>query len=787
MRQLLQRLKARVKEHGFSMPEMLIVIVIIGILAGIAFPVYSAYQRSQNEQVVKDNLTYAASLIEQEKLDNNGLYPSYLPNELLENSKWKAYPYTFSDDRRNFCIEGLVPGTTNDKWYVSNTDKTPSHRVCTYPNIAKNSALPWGGVTVTTPTLTNYSNRWGTLPTAAASGAWTASQCNIENEGWTYSSIQYQMRVVDITRNTYVDSVASTNLSITDLNLAGFYPEDQIQYRVRAICNISWGTGYQYRSAWSDPLPNPADTVALFTINPPSINSATYTWDVNDSAPKASASWATATCTLGDVSYNYTFTQNGTTISGNTTSTSIYGIVLTGFTYDQKSVLTVKTKCSLNNGKSYVSTTGTTNTQYVPPRTPSAPSITVSTTGDPDTTMNSIAASTSTCQSGTTPVYTITVDNVGTVTSNSTSGVGSFSGSAPNVTYTARATVYCRGVNINSASSDSASRTFTTGYGTLKRPSDIWITNINTYGSTTLSGGYGDGISSITTSSPSTGCARWSSQDNIVWWQREDGNWTSGNYGNIYNGYSTWFSTTNTAMDRVGSRLGFTAEVRCYRSADGATTWSGRSGEYAITVGTPIPSASGSISTSYSEGNGYTGFADSGMYKNNQLLFEKGSYACDRGAVPVYQITHQDIGNKSSYLKDTAGNTTQTAQTGSFTSGTVYSQWNDTAKSNWYAGWANVACGGYQYKGPFTGVSNNYTNFRTGTSPFTQVAYFFNGTGANYRWGTGWASPSTGLLQDTNKYNRRYGDGSQAASGYDTKWWCHWTGRNGTGSYCDGN
>lgn len=124
---------------GFSLPEIIMGIVVFSILVGISVPIYSNYQTQLNQDKIDSALITAGSLIEREAIDNNGLYATYLPSEISDNSDFEDIIYTYNDDRTVWCLQ-----TNKDpRRYISSTDPdTVSSVVCTQKNIATGSATP---------------------------------------------------------------------------------------------------------------------------------------------------------------------------------------------------------------------------------------------------------------------------------------------------------------------------------------------------------------------------------------------------------------------------------------------------------------------------------------------------------------------------------------------------------------------------------------------------------------------------------------------------------------------
>lgn len=66
-------------EDGFTLVELLVVILIIGILSAIAVPVFLNQRNKANESSLKSDLKNAATVMETELTANKGIYPSKLP------------------------------------------------------------------------------------------------------------------------------------------------------------------------------------------------------------------------------------------------------------------------------------------------------------------------------------------------------------------------------------------------------------------------------------------------------------------------------------------------------------------------------------------------------------------------------------------------------------------------------------------------------------------------------------------------------------------------------------
>jgi type IV pilus assembly protein PilA len=75
MRQTLNRMKVR-DDRGFTMIELLVVVVIIGVLVAIAVPVYLNYRKGAANKSAASDVRGAITAIEQFYTDNGNQYPA---------------------------------------------------------------------------------------------------------------------------------------------------------------------------------------------------------------------------------------------------------------------------------------------------------------------------------------------------------------------------------------------------------------------------------------------------------------------------------------------------------------------------------------------------------------------------------------------------------------------------------------------------------------------------------------------------------------------------------------
>jgi prepilin-type N-terminal cleavage/methylation domain-containing protein len=99
------------RQNGFSLVEVIVVAVIIGILAAVGIPIYSGYMRDQR-QITVDNLAETAGAAANAYIRRTGdTVITY--NDLSLYMDTIAYPLTISTGSRTLTVKHKKSGVTS--------------------------------------------------------------------------------------------------------------------------------------------------------------------------------------------------------------------------------------------------------------------------------------------------------------------------------------------------------------------------------------------------------------------------------------------------------------------------------------------------------------------------------------------------------------------------------------------------------------------------------------------------------------------------------------------------
>lgn len=117
--------KKQTSRSGFTIVELLVVIAVIGILAGLVMFGYNSWQKRAAETVVASDLKGAVAAMESSRNFGAG-YPGSIPDTFTASPDVNL-SYV-SGDGKDFCIQASSISQPQVKYFVNTTDNTKEPR-----------------------------------------------------------------------------------------------------------------------------------------------------------------------------------------------------------------------------------------------------------------------------------------------------------------------------------------------------------------------------------------------------------------------------------------------------------------------------------------------------------------------------------------------------------------------------------------------------------------------------------------------------------------------------------
>jgi prepilin-type N-terminal cleavage/methylation domain-containing protein len=279
-------------QQGFTIAELIIVIVVIGILATVSIVGYGSWRTSTAKSEVQSNLNGVVSAMESARGFNNG-YPVSIPSTIQQNNNVTlAY---VRGDSSSYCIGGTSTVRTSVVYYVdSRFGSDPKEGACpaTITNTMANPSAelgvtaPHGGyyspvITVDTTkaafgtrslkaTTNSTINPQGMIWRADNALASTQYKCSISLTGTAGSVVQVGGRIA-----TAAGGYISEGLGATNLTLSAAWQRTSVTFTTTSTTGIVY---LQYR------LTSPATAIEIWGDGAMcSTNTSTYGYADGDS------------------------------------------------------------------------------------------------------------------------------------------------------------------------------------------------------------------------------------------------------------------------------------------------------------------------------------------------------------------------------------------------------------------------------------------------------------------------------------------------------------------------
>jgi len=206
-------------KQGFTIVELLIVVVVIAILAAITIVAYNGIQNRAKQSAAQSATSQAAKKILLYAVERGDVYPDTLQDASVSDSGQTTYQYTVNNlvSPRVFCVTATVQ---NFSYYQSSTQPNPTAGACSGhglnglpPNLALNPSFESDATAVTVrsnllsnPSLETDISGWGIVnggTGSSISGSTTQSQSGSRSLLYTYGD------------NAIQDSGPSTSFAAT--------------------------------------------------------------------------------------------------------------------------------------------------------------------------------------------------------------------------------------------------------------------------------------------------------------------------------------------------------------------------------------------------------------------------------------------------------------------------------------------------------------------------------------------------------------------------------------------
>lgn len=116
------------KARGFTLVELMVVVVMIAILAGIVLVSYSNWRQQTAATAVKNDLIAASSAMNNTVTWSISGYPSTIPSSFTPGPDTAVT--IVNSTATSYCLKGVSQTMTGITYYISTTNSSPHTGSC---------------------------------------------------------------------------------------------------------------------------------------------------------------------------------------------------------------------------------------------------------------------------------------------------------------------------------------------------------------------------------------------------------------------------------------------------------------------------------------------------------------------------------------------------------------------------------------------------------------------------------------------------------------------------------